>query len=148
MVDQTLAAIARHRLDLWVYTDLDWLVKDAQAPHVAREEQAVRFRPKLIADHPGRLQRVAKIVGVSDDLEAMAACEADLRQTCGQDASITRSQSYYLDVTHPEANKGTAVTTLAEMLAIPAGHIATIGDMPTDVLMFQKKRTQHRHGQR
>ena len=52
--------------------------------------------------------------------------------------SATRSSDYYLDVTHADANKGMVVLTLSKMLNIPAEQIATIGDMPTDVLMFRK----------
>ena len=52
--------------------------------------------------------------------------------------SAARSQPYYLDVTHPMANKGTVVTTLSKLLSIPIAEIATIGDMPNDVLMFRK----------
>jgi hydroxymethylpyrimidine pyrophosphatase-like HAD family hydrolase len=50
--------------------------------------------------------------------------------------SAARSQPYYLDVTHPNANKGTVVRHLSELLRVPAELIATIGDMPNDVLMF------------
>lgn len=53
-------------------------------------------------------------------------------------ASAARSQPYYLDVTHPFANKGTVVETLSRLLNIPATQIATMGDMPNDVLMFRK----------
>ena len=50
--------------------------------------------------------------------------------------SAARSQPYYLDVTHPEANKGDVVRRLSKEMNIPASQIATIGDMPNDVLMF------------
>ena len=56
----------------------------------------------------------------------------------GRDASASRSQTYFLDLTHPEANKGAVVTTLSKLLGIPPTKIATIGDMPNDVLMFSK----------
>jgi hydroxymethylpyrimidine pyrophosphatase-like HAD family hydrolase len=41
-------------------------------------------------------------------------------------------------VTHPQANKGTVVVTLSKLLNIPPAQIATMGDMPNDVLMFRK----------
>jgi hydroxymethylpyrimidine pyrophosphatase-like HAD family hydrolase len=56
----------------------------------------------------------------------------------GEKASATRSQPYYLDVTHPLANKGTVVETLSRLLNIPSAQIVTMGDMPNDVLMFRK----------
>jgi hydroxymethylpyrimidine pyrophosphatase-like HAD family hydrolase len=80
----------------------------------------------------------AKMVGVSDDLDLVARCERDARDSLGAKASAARSQPYYLDVTHPDANKGTVVTTLSKLLSVPAGEIATIGDMPNDVLMFRQ----------
>src|SRR5207237_9631700 len=52
--------------------------------------------------------------------------------------SAARSQPYYLDVTHPDANKGAVVLALSKMLAIPTEQIATIGDMPNDTTMFAK----------
>jgi Cof subfamily protein (haloacid dehalogenase superfamily) len=133
-----IQSILRHGLDVWVYTDRDWLVRDANAPHVAREQWTVKFAPKVVPDLAAHLERVAKIVGVSDDYAAVAACEADVQRDCGSHASAARSQPYYLDVTHPDANKGHVVTALSEALAIPPSQIATIGDMPNDVLMFRK----------
>ena len=56
----------------------------------------------------------------------------------GDKASAARSQAYYLDVTHPLANKGEVVKTLARRLNIAPPQIATMGDMPNDVLMFRQ----------
>ena len=41
-------------------------------------------------------------------------------------------------MTHPQANKGEVIAALSALLAIPAAQIATIGDMPNDVLMFER----------
>lgn len=130
--------IVGHGLDVWVYTDRDWLVGEADGPHVAREQWTVKFAPKVVSDLGRQMDRVAKVVGVSDDYTAVAECEADVQRMCGKDVSATRSQPYYLDVTHPDANKGRVVATLSQVLSIPAAQIATIGDMPNDVLMFRK----------
>ena len=59
-----------------------------------------------------------------------------MRARIGSDASAARSQPYYLDVTHLDANKGSVLRDLARRLGIPPSSIAAIGDMPTDVLMF------------
>jgi hydroxymethylpyrimidine pyrophosphatase-like HAD family hydrolase len=69
---------------------------------------------------------------------AVARCEADLRRDLGTRASIVRSQPYYIDVTHPDANKGVVVGALSSLLHVPARRILTIGDMPSDTLMFRK----------
>jgi Cof subfamily protein (haloacid dehalogenase superfamily) len=136
--ERVIASFLRQGLDVWVYTEEDWLVRDPQAPHVAREQRTVNFPPKVVSDFTSRLDRVIKIVGVSDDYEAVAAAEANVRRDCGTDASATRSQPYYLDVTHPNANKGNVVTHLAKVLRVPVSQIATIGDGRNDVLMFQQ----------
>ena len=135
---KVLEAIARHRLDCWVYTNHDWLVRDSNAPHVAHEQWTVKFAPSVVSEFDSHLDHVAKIVGVSDDYAAVTRCEADVQRDCGNDVSAARSQPYYLDVTHPDANKGRVVAVLSQTLSIPPLQIATIGDMPNDVLMFQK----------
>jgi hydroxymethylpyrimidine pyrophosphatase-like HAD family hydrolase len=96
-------------------------------------------------------QGVAKVVGVGDDYPLVASAEREIQREFAQgvhtnqtstsrdvhpSVSAARSQPYYLDVTHPEANKGSVVAALSELLKIPAGEICTIGDMPT--LMFRK----------
>jgi len=128
----------QHQLDAWIYTDTTWFVREANAPHVAREQWTVKFAPEVKRDLIGLVGRVAKVVGVSDDLEAVARCEKDAQSALGAHASAARSQPYYLDVTHPKANKGEVVLAMSELLKIPTEEIATIGDMPNDVLMFVK----------
>jgi Cof subfamily protein (haloacid dehalogenase superfamily) len=135
---RVITAIERHGLDCWVYTDRDWLVRKTEAPHVAREQWTVKFPPQVAPGFESHLDRVAKIVGVGDDYAVVARCETDVRRECGNTVSAARSQPYYLDVTHPDANKGHVVTFLSQVLSIPPGQTATIGDMPNDVLMFQK----------
>ena len=85
--------------------------------------------PALAQDFP---TRAVKIVGVSDDRDLVARCEKDAQDALGARASAARSQPYYLDITHPDANKGTVVTTLSKLLSIPAAEIATIGSYVRD----------------
>jgi Cof subfamily protein (haloacid dehalogenase superfamily) len=138
MVDKVIKIIFDHKLDVWVYTDRDWFVRDANGPHVSREQWTVKFAPVIVPNFDTLPQRVAKVVGISDDLEAVKRCEKDVQLASGDKASAARSQPYYLDVTHPKANKGEVVLAMSELLAIPVDQIATIGDMPNDVLMFRK----------
>jgi hydroxymethylpyrimidine pyrophosphatase-like HAD family hydrolase len=84
------------------------------------------------------LQQVAKIVGVSDDLDKVQRCEAEAQAAFGQHATATRSQPYYLDVTNKNANKGAVVEYLSRQIGVPEAEIATIGDQPNDVLMFKR----------
>ena len=136
--EKVIKAIENHGLDVWVYTDTGWYIRDAKGPHVEREQWTVKFPPSVVKAFAGLLGRVAKIVGVSDDHDRVAKCEKDVQQAGGTHISAARSQPYYLDVTHPQANKGGVVLAMSKLLSIPAGEIATIGDMPNDVLMFEK----------
>jgi Cof subfamily protein (haloacid dehalogenase superfamily) len=123
-------------LDVWLYSGADWLVRDRDAPHIAREQFTVEFEPTVVKDFAGRERALAKVVGVSDDHDLVARVASDTQEEFGARVSAARSQPYYLDVTHPRANKGEVVKMLAERLALAPEEIATIGDMPNDVLMF------------
>jgi len=136
---QTVRLIVDQGLDAWVYTEEEWLIRDKDAPHVAREAWTVQFDAKVVASFTdAHLTHAVKIVGISDDIGLVAASEKAAQDALGDKASAARSQPYYLDVTHPQANKGAVVATLSKLLNIPPAQIATIGDMPNDVLMFRK----------
>ena len=98
----------------------------------------MQFSPTLVPSFDGLLNRVVKIVGISDDLDAVARCEADAQTKLGTRVSAARSQPYYLDVTNLYANKGTVIERLSQVYKIPLESIATIGDQPNDVLMFKR----------
>jgi Cof subfamily protein (haloacid dehalogenase superfamily) len=135
---QALELIRSHGLDAWIYCGNDWLITTPDAPHVAREAWTVKFEPKVVPSFEDRLGAVAKIVGISDDHDRVRRCEAEAQAAFGHHATANRSQPYYLDITHKAANKGAVVDYLAARLAVPAAEIATIGDSPNDVLMFQR----------
>jgi Cof subfamily protein (haloacid dehalogenase superfamily) len=128
--------LLRAGLDAWVYRGDTWFVRDRDGVRVAREQATVQFAPAVIADLHAVVDGAVKIVGVSEDHDLVARCEAELRERIGDEASAARSQPYYLDVTHPDANKGSVLRDLSRRLGIPASRIAAIGDMPTDVMMF------------
>ena len=129
--------IRQHGLDAWIYRGNDWLITKPGAPHVDREAWTVKFQPTVVADFADKLDGVAKIVGISDDRDKVQQCEADAQAAFGHRVTAARSQPYYLDVTHQDANKGAVVAYLSSHLGIPADEIATIGDQPNDVLMFK-----------
>lgn len=135
---RAMEVILHHGMIVWVYSGKDWCVRDANAPHVARERWTVNFAPTVVENFDDVIGRAVKIVGVSDDLDLVARCEKDAQNSLGANASAARSQPYYLDITHPDANKGTVVTTLSKALSVPNSEIAAIGDMPNDVLMFRR----------
>jgi Cof subfamily protein (haloacid dehalogenase superfamily) len=126
------------KVQVWVFSRQDWLVRDPHGPYVGLEEHTVGFRPTVVENFGHIHDIVAKIVGVSKDFELLAQCERDLRATLADQVTIARSQSYYLDITHPLANKGVALSELARLLAIPLAEIAVIGDGGNDIAMFER----------
>jgi Cof subfamily protein (haloacid dehalogenase superfamily) len=141
-------------LDAWVYAGVNWYLRDLNTPHREKEERTVQFPPTVVKDFDEALrQGVAKVVGVSDNYDLVAKAEKVIAEEfehgvhakctttsrdCEPSVSAARSQPYYLDITHPNANKGSVVEMLADLLKIPPADFATIGDMPNDVLMFRK----------
>ena len=133
-----IEAIQAHGLYAWIYRGAEWFVTDPQAPHAARESSTVQFPPTVVPSYEGLLDRAVKIVGVSDDHDLVAQCEAAVQQEFGTHASANRSQPHYLDVTNPYANKGIVVERMSYYYGIPLEQIASIGDQPNDVLMFER----------
>lgn len=123
---------------VWIYTGAEWYITNPHAPHAEREASTVQFPPTVVSTYDGLLDRVVKIVGVSDDHDLVARCEVAVQHQFATDVSAARSQPHYLDVTHPTANKGVVIERLSNYYKIPLQQIATLGDQPNDVLMFNK----------
>jgi len=132
--------LAAEGMSVWVYRGADWLVPDLHGPHVAREAWTVRFEPTLIGieGYASVSDGVAKVVGVSDDYDAVEKASARVREHFGDHVSAATSQPYYVDVTSPNANKGAVVEYLSTAYDIAPEEIATIGDMANDVGMFDR----------
>jgi hypothetical protein len=127
------------KLDVWLYSGAEWYVPKADGPHVDREAWTVKFQPKVMKDGlNGLTASVAKLVGVSDDHDAVTRAAQAVHDKFGDHVAAAASQPYYLDVTHPQANKGAVAKYLAAKYKISEDDIATIGDMPNDVLMFAR----------
>jgi len=130
--------IRAHDLYAWIYRATDWYVTDPHAPHAEQEAATVQFQPTVVSTYDALVDRAVKIVGVSDDHDAVARCEAAVQQQFGSHVSAARSQPYYLDVTNPTANKGVVIERMSNHFRIPLEQIATLGDQPNDVLMFNR----------
>jgi Cof subfamily protein (haloacid dehalogenase superfamily) len=138
--------VARRAIDMldargvqaWVFAGQEWFVRDVRGAHVAHEEHTVGFGPRVVADFGPFLDVCAKIVGATDDFDLLAQCEREVAAALAGQASATRSQLYYLDITHPLANKGVFLSEVAELMAVPLAEVAVIGDGGNDVMMFER----------
>jgi len=134
----TLDYLEAHGVSAWVFHGNEWLIVDPDGPYVDHERHTLGFDARVVESFDGVLDEVGKIVGASRNFEGLGRCEAELREKLGGEASVLRSQRYYLDVTHPWATKGNFLLALSRRLSIPPEEIAVIGDMANDVTMFRE----------
>jgi hypothetical protein len=136
LVGQVVGLMKSFGLDVWLYRGADWFVTNPKGPHVDREAWTVKFDPSVVDNYEHVSDHVAKLVGVSDDHDAIKKAGEAAHDQFGDHVTAAASQPYYLDVTHPDANKGFVACQLAKQYGLEQAEIATIGDMPNDVLMF------------
>ena len=137
-------AVARHAVEMieaakahaWVFSGEEWFVLERDAPHVAHEERTVGFGPTVVDDFASALDTAAKIVAVSEEPGLLTKLNKKVRAAIGDEANIVQSQAYYLDLTHPLANKGEALRELAKAMSVPVSEVAVLGDGDNDVDMF------------
>ena len=132
-----LELLDRHDIEAWVFAEGDWRLRNPDGPYVASNRRTVGFDPTLVQGFEDVIDRIDKIVGVSDHPARLAQVEMEARRLLQGEATINLSNACYLDVTHPDANKGRAVEALCGLLDIDLRQTAVIGDMTNDVAMFE-----------
>ena len=136
-VRATLNMLALHDVEVWVFADDQWLLRDARGAMVAQEQNALGFAPQVVASFEPYLQRVDKIVAASRNAPLLVELERQLQGELDGQALASRSQAFYLDITALKANKGDALITLAGLLGVPLARTAAIGDGGNDPAMFK-----------
>ncbi len=136
-VRTSLALFEQRGIFPWLFADNQWLIKDLEGDYVPKERRTVRFEPTVVDDFEPFIARCGKVVGASKQFDLLAACEAELQTSLGQTANAHRSQTYYLDVTNPNADKGTAVQALAKWYGVDVADVCVVGDQHNDVPMFR-----------
>ena len=133
---QAMRLLDQPGVTLWAFADGLWHTTDTTNPHTNSERITAAQEPTVVSDLTPLLDRIDKLVAVSDDEPRLAALEASTAQALGDRAAVARSQTYYLDITAPAANKGAGVTKLAKALGVPLAQTAVIGDGRNDMRMF------------
>jgi len=134
----TLDRLRAAGIDRWVFADGNWYASSPDSRHVPRERIAAAVDPVYTDDFADVIDRIDKIVGVSDDGPLVARVEADLLAAHDGRATIACSQPYYLDVTALAANKGDGVAALADAIGVSLADVTVAGDMPNDLPMFAR----------
>jgi Cof subfamily protein (haloacid dehalogenase superfamily) len=133
-----LRLIGEYGVTPWVFADGAWFTSDPGNRHGVRERRASCLEPVLRSDFTELGARIDKIVAVSDDSAVLRRLEAEAIAAIGPRATIARSQPYYLDITHPLANKGDGIATLTKAAGLDLTQVAALGDMPNDLPMFAR----------
>jgi Cof subfamily protein (haloacid dehalogenase superfamily) len=136
IVDQVLAAAKQAGIAPWLFTAKEWLLLDPSGDYVDFEARTVKMPFRQVPDFRAAQDQAGKIMLASRDTARLAQTESDLQAQLGARATVHLSQTYYLDITHPDGNKGHAVRTIAEILNVPLADVAVIGDMGNEVPMF------------
>ena len=132
-----LQAFARADVDVWVFADDQWLLRDLNGAYVGHERSALGYEPVQVDSFEPFLQRIDKIVASSPDFALLKTLEHELGEQLQGRALAARSQDYYLDITALQANKGQALQSLARHVGVNIEQTAAIGDGHNDVAMFR-----------
>jgi Cof subfamily protein (haloacid dehalogenase superfamily) len=132
------AAVGDAPVDRWVFADDHWYASTDQGAHVGSERRASAQEPVVTDDFDAVLARADKITFVSDDELMLADLAGKVAGVWGDRATIAQSQTYYLDITAPEANKGAGIAALAETFGVPLADTAAIGDQANDLPMLAR----------
>lgn len=125
-------------VDVWLFTEEHWLLTNPKGAYVELERRTVQTEPVLVESLEPRLDAAIKLVGVSADVFRLGQCGACAKAAMGDEATVTRSQTYYLDITPPRIDKGVAVAELMRRCDVDPAEVVTIGDMDNDVPMFRR----------
>lgn len=131
-ISQKLIEIAREKnIHLQVYQD-DILYGAVETDKLVAYADAVQV-PYTIEPDLTRLatKGFTKLLFI-DEPDVLDPLQKELQLLFGESAYIAKSKKTYLEVTHPEANKGSALLFLANELGIDRSEIIGIGDNHND----------------
>jgi Cof subfamily protein (haloacid dehalogenase superfamily) len=125
-------------VDCWVFADNRWYASSLEGVHVEHERVASNQEPVLRDEFADLFDRADKVTFVSDDAPLLRKLAGHATAKFGARATIGQSQTYYLDLTSPVANKGEGVATLARTAGVELAEVAVLGDQFNDVPMFER----------
>lgn len=131
-IAQQLIGIAREKnIHLQVYQN-DILYGAAETDKLIAYAEAVQVPYAIEPDLIKLAQKGFTKLLFIDEPDVLDLLQKELQSIFGGSAYIEKSKKNYLEVTHPEANKGTALLFLADQLGIDRSEIIGIGDNHND----------------
>jgi hypothetical protein len=133
----SLQSLERDGIDAWVFIDDQWYITNPGGEYVPLERRTVGYDAVVVERFEDiDLNSIEKIVASTNDAALLQRKEAEFQDTLKGRATAMCSQTYYLDITHPLANKGVGVRELARLAGVAMENVAVLGDMGNDVAMF------------
>lgn len=125
-------------VDTWVFADDQWFATSEDGAHTGSERVASNQEPTIRTSFDDLLDRADKITFVCDDPGVLDMLRDRIVAAHDGEATIVKSQTYYLDITATTANKGDGIARLAEALGVPLERTIVIGDQANDLAMFAR----------
>ncbi|MGK7943843.1 MAG: Cof-type HAD-IIB family hydrolase [Microcystaceae cyanobacterium] len=129
----------RQQIDIHCYMDDKLLVREITEETEEYKERSGIF-PKAVGDFRNILDEpTTKVLVISSEIMLIQQLLESLKKQYNSDQlCLTQSNPTYLEITHPQANKGTAVCYIAEkLLGLSADQVMTIGDNFNDLRMLE-----------
>lgn len=131
-IAQKLVTIANEKnIHLQVYQD-DILYGAAETDKLVAYADAVQVPYTVEPDLMRLAQKGFTKLLFIDEPDILDQLQQELHSLFGESAYIKKSKRTYLEVTHPDANKGNALLFLAHQLGIDRSEIIGIGDNHND----------------
>src|SRR5882724_12228383 len=89
-VARSLEILNQFGIDSWLFTNDQWLTRNADGEYVAHERRGIKHDPTIVADFTPYLARACKIVGSSSDPGLLVRCEAAVQEALGAQALAVR----------------------------------------------------------
>lgn len=139
LVQPVADTLGLYGLDMWAYCGNAWYVTDTLGLRVGQEAADTRMWPDTVGDWSQLPGRPSKLVGVGKGPAQLRRARESLDARLRTALTAAESTPFYLDITPPGVNKGTAVQYLAAWHAVPLESVMVIGDGMVDVPMFLEK---------
>jgi Cof subfamily protein (haloacid dehalogenase superfamily) len=128
----TIAIARAHGWHVQAYSD-DRLFCEQDRPEARLYARIAQVPINFVDDLDTLVSKgTTKIVCVSEDPAIVDACVEAMTDGLGQEARVTRSMEWFVEVISPRINKALAVDLVCARLGLSLGDAVAVGDAPND----------------
>ncbi|MDA8441488.1 MAG: Cof-type HAD-IIB family hydrolase [Peptococcaceae bacterium] len=136
LASYVLAFASKRRFDINLYMDDQVYVREDNR-HIEDYIKLSKVPYCKVADLNAVLCTEPDKILIIDEEAKLDGLARDLKEMVGSRLHITKSKPYFLEITHPEAQKGIALATLATKLGIDRSQVMAVGDSYNDLDMLE-----------